>query len=112
LDFINQNICGNCKIDDCGICEEDQGVGCTECKEGFFKNYDTCIKCKFDPKKCLDCVSDDICTKCAPNHVLRTQVGSGPTTKVCVECPTIDGCATCGNNECLTCKDGYYLDKG
>ena len=109
---MNKNICGRCKTPDCGICQEEQGDVCHECKEGFFKRYDVCMACKFDKKKCLDCVSDNVCTKCAPNHVLRTKIGAGPTTKDCVECPTADGCATCGDNECLTCKVGYFLDKG
>lgn len=80
------------------------------CREGFYKRFDACLKCTFDPTKCLDCSSERICTKCAPGHALRNFIGDdGEASSKCVECPTEDGCETCGGNKCLTCRPGYFL---
>lgn len=131
--------CRNC-TKGCAVCRDESPSTCSRCKSshilfidagiiscrtmcppGTFKNEDlqSCQRC--DPS-CLECMSQDVCTKCVDGYYRLTQDNS------CVkECSQDKGlyiqdekycnacrfpCKTCTQDTCLSCASGYELKVG
>jgi hypothetical protein len=109
--FINNNICGICKVDGCDTCTASQGPKCEICKKGFYLLDNTCPICSMDG--CSECNNNNKCTKCNDGWTLRDgrELPDGTNQKVCLKCPTDDGCLECGDNVCKSCKAGYFLSE-
>ena len=101
FNFINQNVCGKCQIDNCGSCQEAQGKHCDSCFKGYFMHEKACLECEFENNSCEECRNNDVCLKCASGYTLREFTNEDDELKkACLACPTEDGCDTCYDNKC------------
>ncbi|CDW72977.1 protein serine threonine [Stylonychia lemnae] len=107
----NQAVCESCIDKKCLQCDEDFAT-CSFCERGYFitppsrsfqkqggKNQ--CTQC-LDPG-CYSCDSEGECQICQKGYrYLRGQ---------CISCGMQQNCAFCNDEKCLTCKDGFFLDR-
>ena len=80
--------------------------GCIKCKEGYYKtnNYE-CEICNSTNNNCITC--NDItgyCNKCNDEYYLNNNYE-------CKECNLIDKCNKCDGIKCISCENGYELNK-
>ena len=78
---------------------------CEKCKDTYYYDADLrqCLPCA-DPY-CLECSSEEICTKCVETGVYLDD-------GLCVSC-NVNGCAVCNSvSICETCLNNYYKSGG
>jgi hypothetical protein len=73
------------------------------CRDGFWKNGDSCMPCR---QNCLQCSGPTSCSQCAPGYL--KQMAAGTFCGACVV-----GCLTCSTNStCDVCQLNFNLVNG
>ncbi|ELP91813.1 protein kinase, putative, partial [Entamoeba invadens IP1] len=112
-------------------CDIRDNKGCQRCRDGYYNNYNECLKCE---NNCKDCYNSTYCTSCASGFYLSSNMECISLGSLQISCniplPNGGGCAICNNgyyregisctpcetscsicvngNECLACNDGYF----
>jgi hypothetical protein len=101
--FLLSTICAGC-FTNCNTCSD--FVTCSSCALGYFlsSSSDSCLAC---PANCLICTSATACTACQQGYTQSNGLCSA------FNCSSLDPfCIACAATQCLTCKQGKYLNSG
>lgn len=117
--FLTSNVCVKCQVAHCEDCLSEGGLECLECEKGYFMTDGQCVRCpQVEDGACLACAGENVCTTCAPGHVLRQSDLAAVTMMevevpaVCMDCSTDERCDECSNNVCTKCMPGYFMNDG
>ena len=70
--------------------------GCELCETGFYENKKRCVNC---PMNCTSCLSDEICTACKDDYILKDGI--------CQQLSSVINCIQARDSICVKCKKGY-----
>jgi len=88
----DENFCNTVK-ENCSVCS---GSECVRCKEGYYLEDESCVKCS---DNCKICNPTKGCSECDSGYY--------SDGKACKSCPL--GCKTCtGASSCAECEIGYF----